>query len=59
MITNPSTGKPYLKYDVNIDKAARDGDNDLALELTIWQRQYYEMYCSDPDQLIEWRRRNG
>lgn len=54
------TGYPVLKWDLAIDNAARDGDNDRALELSIWQRQYMEMYCDDVQQLVEWeRRKNG
>jgi len=49
----------FLKYDGEIDKAARDGDNDRALELSIWQRQYMEMYCDEAEQLKEWERRKN
>lgn len=59
-LTDPNTGRVILKYDSIIDKAAREGDNDAALEFSIWQRQFMEMHCSDPDELREWERRvNG
>lgn len=59
-LTDPRTGMVVLKYDYLIDKAAREGDNDAALEFSIWQRQFMEMYCTDQDQLREWERRvNG
>jgi hypothetical protein len=46
-----------LVYDVQIASAAQRGDNDEALELTIAQRQYYEMFNDDPDHAREWARR--
>lgn len=49
-----------LKYDNLIDEACRQGDNDAALEYSIWQRQYIELYCTDRAQIEEWmRRKNG
>lgn len=59
-LTDPKTGRVILKYDYIIDKAAREGDNDAALEFSIWQKQFMEMYCSNPEELQEWERRvNG
>ena len=57
MVYNPQIGKVLLKWDLAIDKAASEGDNDAALEYSTWQRQYMEMYCTDPAQQAEWARR--
>lgn len=58
-VINQKTGRPWLRYDLAIENAARSGDNDLALELSIWQRQYMEMYCDQPEELQEWERRKA
>lgn len=48
-----------LKWDLQIDQAIREGDNDAALEYSIWQKQYYELYCTEERQLAEWKRRGA
>ena len=47
-----------LKFDLEIRLASDRGDNDLAQELTVEQRYFYENLCSDPDMLTAWRQHN-
>lgn len=58
MIRNPRTGEPVLRFDLQIDKAAAEGDNDLCLELLRDQRDWYEFFgYGDADEMAEYRRR--
>lgn len=49
-----------LKFDLQIDLASRNGENDLCLELVRDQRDYYEFFgYGTPDEWEEyWRRKN-
>jgi hypothetical protein len=46
-----------LPFDLAISAAAANCDNDAALEHAIDQKNFFEGFCSDPDQQSEWRRR--
>lgn len=61
MIRNRTTGEPLLKFDLQINKAAAEGENDLALELVRDQRDWYEYFgLGDAEEMEEyWRRKNA
>lgn len=50
-------GRKLLMYDVPIEKAAREGDNDMAYELSIRQKDYYENFNTNEGHAEEWRLR--
>lgn len=58
MIRHPRTGEILLRYDIQIENASRDGDNDLCMELARDQRDYYEFFgYGDYEERIEYLRR--
>lgn len=48
-----------LKFDAEVKIAAANGDNDLAQEMAVAQRDYHEFLCDDGPSRREWLQRKA
>lgn len=59
MMRHPRTGEILLTFDLQIERAAAEGENDLAMNLSKDQSDWYEFfgYGDDDERAEYWRRK--